>query len=63
MILTKNLERLNDTTDFPVLKTSLVFRCGNANTFPAPFDSGQDSCGCEYVHYHLEPVCLQISRF
>lgn len=60
MILTKNLEPLNDTTDFPVLKTSLVFQSGNA--FSAPFDSGQDSCG-EYVHYHLEPVWLQISRF
>jgi len=40
------LQPVNDIIYSSTLKTSLVFQCGNVNAFLAPFDNGQDSCGC-----------------
>jgi hypothetical protein len=52
---------VNDIIYSSSLKPSFAFQCGNVNTFPAPFDNGQDSCGCGYLDWFFGDFGLGFS--
>jgi hypothetical protein len=45
------LQPVNDITYSSSPNPSFAFQCSNVNTSPAPFDNGQDSCGCGYLDW------------